>query len=131
MHVLTSNRIAQHGLRVVELLWPQDLYHRAVPHDGHPVADGLDLLRGKTGIHSRVDHAAGEGIYRDSAGCQFFGEGFCQGVESALCGRVGGFAGSSYISPDRRYIQNPALFGMDHMGKDLAAQEKGRREICI
>ena len=59
------------------------------------------LLRGEAGVHVGIDHAAGNGIDLDVARSQLFCQRACEGVDAALAGGIGDFAGGTDNALDR------------------------------
>lgn len=83
--------------------------------------ESRQLVRFQKGIHGCVDHAAGNGIYLNAAGCQLLGQSFCQGVDPSLGGRVGSLCGSTDIAPYGGDVDDPAVFFLQQIRNDRAA----------
>ena len=78
-------------------------------------------------VHVRVNSSAGDGVDLNMGGGQFFGEGFREGVDTALGGRVGSFAGGAADAPDGGDIDDMASLLLNH-GRDgqlAAVKDRG------
>lgn len=72
---------------------------------------GKPLLLRKAAVHVCVDDAAGDGIDCNMAGGQFLAQGPGKGIDAALAGGIGHFAGSAHAAPYRGNVDDTAGFG--------------------
>ncbi|MFM1943743.1 MAG: hypothetical protein RI897_2725 [Verrucomicrobiota bacterium] len=81
--------------------------------------------------HFSFDDPGCDGIDRDTAGCQFDGEGFGEGVDGAFTGGVGGLAASAFFAGDGADIDDFSAALGDEVGGGGAGHIEDAGDVGI